>query len=69
MDHKIISEMSWCNVLRSAGSDYCTNNFPGTFVDFHFKRFTQEIISSYDVPCRKIFNWKVSLKCPCQSSS
>ena len=31
--------------------DYFVNNFPGTSVDFHFKKFTQEIISSYVDPC------------------
>ena len=37
--------MSWCNVLRRAGSDYCVNdNFPGTFVNFCLKIFTQERI-------------------------
>ena len=40
--HTIISEMSWCNVLRRAGSDFCVNNFPGTFVDFRFKELTQK---------------------------
>ena len=39
-NHTIISEMSWCNVLRTAGSDYCVNNVPGIFVDFRFKKFT-----------------------------
>ena len=34
----IIIQMSWSNVLRTAGSDYCVNNFPGTFVDFRFLR-------------------------------
>ena len=44
--------MSWCNVLRRAGSNYCVNDdFPGTFVDFRLKIFTQENISSYDDPC------------------
>ena len=32
--HTIISEMSWCNVLRRGGSDYRVNNFPVTFVEF-----------------------------------
>ena len=49
--HTKISEMSWCNVLRRADLDYCVNNFPGTFVDFRLKKFTQEIISSYIDPC------------------
>ena len=49
--HTIISEMSWCNVLRRAGSDCCVNNFPVTFVDFCFKKFTQEIICSFVEPC------------------
>ena len=36
--HKIISEMSWCNDLRRAGSGYCVNdNFPGTFVDVRLR--------------------------------
>ena len=43
--------MFWCNALRRASSNYCVNNFPGTFVDFDFKRFTQEIISSYVDSC------------------
>ena len=47
----MISEMSWCNILRREGSDYYVNNFPSTFVDFHFKKSTQEIISSYVYPC------------------
>ena len=46
--------MSWCNVLRRAGSDYCVNdNFPGTFTDFYLKIFTQEKMSSYPDPCLK----------------
>ena len=50
--HSIISETSWCNVLRRAGSDYCVyDNFPGPFVDFCLKIFVQEIISSYVDPC------------------
>ena len=40
-----------CNVLRRAGSDYCVNNFPGTFADCRFKKLTQEIISSYADSC------------------
>ena len=48
---KVISEMSWCNILRRAVSDYYVNDFPGTFVDFRFKKFIQEIISSYAGPC------------------
>ena len=44
--------MSWCNVLRRAGSDYCVNdNFSGTFADFLLKIFTQEKSSSYGDPC------------------
>ena len=44
----------WCNVLRSAGSDFCgtdnfpdtvgfcgTDNFQDTFVNFHFMMLTQ----------------------------
>ena len=47
-----ISDMSWYNVLRRAGSDYCVNdNFPGTFADFRLKIFTQEKITSYGDPC------------------
>ena len=43
--------MSWYNVLRSAGSDYCVNDdFPGTFADFCLKIFTQEKSSSYVDP-------------------
>ena len=43
--------MSWCNVLRRAGSDYCVNDdFPGTFADFRLKTFTQEESSSYVDP-------------------
>ena len=67
----IISELSWCNVLWRAGSNYYANdNFPGTFVDFRLKKFTQERISSYD--------WSMSVKsstvncrfkCRCQSAS
>ena len=47
----IISEMSWCYVFQRAGSNYCVSNFTGTFVDFCFKKFTQEIICSYVDPC------------------
>ena len=52
----IISEISWCNVLRRAGSDYCvllriTDNFPGTFACFRLKIFTEEKISSYGDQC------------------
>ena len=54
--------MFWCNALRRASSNYCVNNFPGTFVDFHFKKFTQEIIMLIHV--RKIFNYKVSFQVP-----
>ena len=43
--------MSMCNVLRRTGSNSCVNNLPGTFVDFRFKKFTQEIISSYVGSC------------------
>ena len=44
--------MSWCNVLQRAGSNYCVNdNFPGTLVNFHLKKFTQERISSSVDPC------------------
>ena len=43
--------MSWCNVLRRAGSDYCVSDInPGTFADFCLKIFTQEKISSYGDP-------------------
>ena len=50
--HSIISEMSWCNVLQRAGSDYCVYDyFPGPFVDFCIKIFIQERISSYVDPC------------------
>ena len=37
----IISEMSWSNILRRAGSDYYVNDFPGTLVDFRSEKFTQ----------------------------
>ena len=44
--------MSWCNSLQRAGLDYCVNdNFPGTFVDFCLKIFTQENISSCGDSC------------------
>ena len=44
--------MSWYNVLRKAGSNYCVNdNFQGTFANFRFKIFTQEKVSSYGDPC------------------
>ena len=46
-----MSEMSWCNILRRLGSDYYVNDFPGTFVDFLFKTYTQKISSSYADPC------------------
>ena len=42
--------MFWCNVLRRAGVDYCVNDIPRTFVDFRFKKFTQDIISLYPDP-------------------
>ena len=57
--HTIANEMSWCNVLWRKGSGYYENDFPGTFVDFCFKKFTQEIISSYAYVLR-IFNFKAS---------
>ena len=38
---------------------YHVNNFLVTFVDFCFKKFTQEIISSY-ADGHKIFSCKVS---------
>ena len=57
--HTITSEMSCCNVLWKAGSGYYVNDFPGSFVDFCFKKFTQEIISSY-ADVHKIFNCKAS---------
>ena len=43
--------MSWCNVLRRACADYYVHDFSGTFVDFRFKKYTQETISSYADPC------------------
>ena len=44
---RVKSDMSWCNLLRKAGSYLCaTDNFSYTLVDFHFKIFTQERISS-----------------------
>ena len=47
-----MSEMSCCNLLRRAGSEYCLNdNFPDTFADFLLKIFTQEETSSYGDPC------------------
>ena len=56
-----MSEMSWCNVLRRVGSDYCVNDISqGTFADFSLKIFTQErkiftkdiySISSHGDPC------------------
>ena len=49
--HTIMNEISSCNILRRAGSDYYVNDFPGTLVDFCFKKFTQEISSSYADPC------------------
>ena len=39
--HTIISEMFWCNILQKAGPDYDVNDFPGTSVDFSFKKFTR----------------------------
>ena len=39
--HKIISEMFWCNILQKEGPDYDVNDFPGTSVDFSFKKFTR----------------------------
>ena len=49
--HIIISEMSWWNILQRAGLHYYVNDFPGTFVDFSFKKFTREIISFNAGPC------------------
>ena len=57
--HTITGEMSWCNVLWRAGPGYYVNNFPGTVVDFGFKKFAHEIISSY-ADVRKILNCKAS---------
>ena len=52
LEHAIISEMSWSNVLWEAGSDSCVNgSFPGTFVVLHLKIFSQERIATYDDPC------------------
>ena len=48
--HTITSEISWSNVLKGAGSDSC-DNFPGTFVEFPLKIFSQERIANYDYPC------------------
>ena len=40
--------MSWCNVLQRTGSDLCaTDNFQGTFADFHFMIYTQRRINMY----------------------
>ena len=49
--YTMISEMSLFNIIRETGSDYYANDFPGTFVGFSFKKFTQEIMSSYADPC------------------
>ena len=49
--HAIISEMSWRNILGREGSDYYVNDFADTFVGFRFKKYTQEISSSYVDPC------------------
>ena len=58
--------MSWCNVLRRAGSDYYVNdNFPGIFADFRLKIFTQEKISSYGDPSSVAM---YRFKCRCQSA-
>ena len=47
-----MSEMSCSNVLWRAGSDSCVNvNFPGTFVDFCLKIFSQERIGTYNDTC------------------
>ena len=44
--------MSWCNVIRRTGSDFCpTDNFPLTFTHFGFMIFnTQEQTSTYVDP-------------------
>ena len=47
----MISEISWCNVLRGAGSDCVNDNFSGTFADLRLKIFTQEKNSSYGDLC------------------
>ena len=40
-----ICNMSWCNVIQRACSNYCVNdNFLGTFVKFPLKIFTQKRI-------------------------
>ena len=49
--YTMISEMSLFNIIRETGSDYYVNDFPGTFVGFSFKKFTQEIMRSYANPC------------------
>ena len=42
-EHAITSEMSWCNIPRRAGSDYCVNvDFPGTFANFCLKYSDQK---------------------------
>ena len=43
--------ISWCNIPQKAGSDYYVNEFSCFFIDFSFKKFTQEIISSNAGPC------------------
>ena len=50
--------------------DFClTDNLPGTLTSFGFMIFTQEIISTYVDPSRKIFTSKVSFRCRCQCAS
>ena len=62
--------MSWCYVLGRAGADFSVNdNFPKTFVDFSFKIFIQERISTYDDPCPQTLQLQASFKCRCQSGS
>ena len=46
--HKTIHEMSSYNVLRRVGSYFCVNgHFPGTLVNFRFKIFIPERISTH----------------------
>ena len=46
----MISEISWFNFLRGAGSDCVNDNFPSTFSDFRLKIFTQEKTGLYGDP-------------------
>ena len=59
-------DLFWCNVVRSAGLDFCaTYSFPGAFFIFRFMMFSELImreLAGMLIHVRKIFNFMVSFK-------